>query len=132
AALANLRQTLEESGATVTREDLPTLPADRALISQLFQNLVGNAVKYRQPGRAPAIHVSARRQNEREWVIGVGDNGIGIDPRHAEQSLYPRRLHPLRCEQCLNLMRAGVTRRLPGQCGMAQAGKPMEWPTQAR
>jgi light-regulated signal transduction histidine kinase (bacteriophytochrome) len=62
-------------------------------LQQLFQNLIGNAIKYRSPDRAPVIHVSAQQQNE-YWVFSVQDNGIGIDPQYKERifGLF-KRLH---------------------------------------
>jgi PAS domain S-box-containing protein len=75
-ALANLRPALEESGAVVTREPLPTVVGDAAQLMRLFQNLVGNAVKFRGH-EPPRVHVAARRQGD-EWVFEVRDNGIGI------------------------------------------------------
>ena len=82
-ALANLRAALEESGARVTHDSLPTVVADEVQLGQVFQNLVGNAVKFRgdQP---PRVHVSAQRE-ESAWVFSVRDNGIGIPPGHAER-----------------------------------------------
>jgi chemotaxis family two-component system sensor kinase Cph1 len=62
---------------------LPTAPCDRGQMTQLFQNLIGNAIKYRN-GNAPEVHVSCRKQGN-EWLFGVKDNGIGIDPQYAER-----------------------------------------------
>jgi PAS domain S-box-containing protein len=80
-ALANLRAAIEESDARITREDLPEVLADRLQFAQLFQNLIGNALKFRGE-RPPAVHVGAERHNG-EWVVEVRDNGIGIDPEYA-------------------------------------------------
>jgi len=84
AALANLRTTLEEAGASITHDPLPTVSGDAGQLAQLFQNLIGNSLKYRKPDTTPAIHVSAERSGE-EWIIAVRDNGIGFDPKHAER-----------------------------------------------
>jgi len=84
AALANLQAAVEESGATVTADDLPVVRADPTQLAQLFQNLVGNALKFRAPDRPPTIHVSAVRRGG-EWEIGVRDNGIGIEPNSLER-----------------------------------------------
>ena len=93
AALANLGAALQESGAVVTRDPLPTVRADRARLTQVFQNLLGNAVKFRHPEIAPAVHVSAIRQEE-EWIFSVRDNGIGIAPEHRDRIfLIFQRLH---------------------------------------
>jgi PAS domain S-box-containing protein len=91
-ALANLHGSLEEAGAVVTSDALPTVRADESQLAQLFQNLVGNAVKFR--GNAPPlIHVGAERQKG-GWLFSVRDNGIGLDPRHGEEIFEVfRRLH---------------------------------------
>lgn len=91
-AVANLAGAIEESGATVTHDPLPSLMVDRNQLSRLFQNLIGNAVKFRAAD-PPVVHVSARR-NGGEWLFSVQDNGIGIDPEYFEQIfLIFRRLH---------------------------------------
>jgi PAS domain S-box-containing protein len=72
-----------ESGAEVTCDPLPTLSADEVRLEQLFRNLLSNAIKFRGP-RPPRIHAWAEQRGS-EWVFAVRDNGIGIDPRHAEQ-----------------------------------------------
>jgi len=91
-AVANLDAAIGEHHAEVTRDDLPTVTADRTQLMQLFQNLIGNAIKFhgRQP---PRVHVACRR-TERDWVFEIRDNGIGIPAKYAEQvfGLF-RRLH---------------------------------------
>jgi signal transduction histidine kinase len=82
-AVFNLRAAIEESGAVVTHDPLPTIRADQVQISRLFQNLIGNAIKFRGT-EAPAIHISAER-NEDGWIFFVRDNGIGIDPDNTER-----------------------------------------------
>jgi PAS domain S-box-containing protein len=82
-ALANLRAAIESTGATVTHDALPTVRADASQLAQLFQNLVGNALKFRA-AEAPRIHVGAREQAD-EVVLSVRDNGIGIDPQYFER-----------------------------------------------
>jgi light-regulated signal transduction histidine kinase (bacteriophytochrome) len=77
-AIENLQWTIEESEADVTYERLPTVFADELQLIQLFQNLIGNAIKYRGDAK-PRIHVQFE-ENEREWVFSVRDNGIGIAP----------------------------------------------------
>jgi len=93
AALTHLDQAIEESGASVTHDPLPTLQVDRGQMVRLFQNLVGNAVKYRKPGRPPKVHISAEQKGA-EWVISIRDNGIGFDPKYASSIFAPfKRLH---------------------------------------
>jgi PAS domain S-box-containing protein len=75
-ALANLQSSVKESEAVITQDDLPTIKADRAQMTQLFQNLIGNALKYRESA-APIVHIGVQR-NEGEWQFSVRDNGIGI------------------------------------------------------
>ena len=94
AALANLRSSIEESGATVTYDKLPKAMVDAARIVHVFQNLLGNAIKYRKPGAAPSVRIAAARQSSPEWLFTVEDNGLGFEPRYAEQifGLF-KRLH---------------------------------------
>ena len=91
-AVANLESAMEENGATVTHDPLPTVMADQDQLSRLFQNLLSNAIKFRAAD-PPVVHVSARR-NEKEWLFSVRDNGIGIDPEQFERVfLIFQRLH---------------------------------------
>jgi len=82
-ALANLQAAIEESGAVITHEPLPTVIADASQLAQLFQNLIGNAIKFRGE-EPPRVHISAKQKGD-EWVFSVRDNGIGIDPQYAER-----------------------------------------------
>jgi PAS domain S-box-containing protein len=82
-ALLNLRVAIEDSSAQVTHDPLPTVVADKVQLTQLFQNLVGNAIKYQGEG-APLIHVSARKREEK-FMFSIKDNGIGIDPKYFEK-----------------------------------------------
>jgi signal transduction histidine kinase len=75
-ALASLQSSVKESAAVVTQDTLPTIKADRGQMTQLFQNLIGNALKYRGTA-APNVHIGVQR-HEGEWVFSVRDNGIGI------------------------------------------------------
>lgn len=91
-AIANLQTSIAESGAQITSDGLPVVYFDGVQLSQLLQNLIGNAMKFRgeQP---PRIHVSAVRLAD-NWRLGVADNGIGIDPQYAERIfLIFQRLH---------------------------------------
>jgi signal transduction histidine kinase len=83
-AIVNLRAAIEESGARVTHDRLPRVLADKMQLIQLFQNLVGNAIKYQKPG-TPEIHVSAAMNGTKKWSFSVTDNGLGIDPQHFEK-----------------------------------------------
>jgi light-regulated signal transduction histidine kinase (bacteriophytochrome) len=80
-ALISLQSAIEQSGATVTHDRLPVVLADSRQLAQLFQNLVGNAVKY-QNRDIPAVHVSAARVVGGRWEFSVKDNGLGIDPQY--------------------------------------------------
>ena len=83
-ALGNLQMMIAESGATVSHTHLPTLPVSEAALIQLFQNLIGNAIKYRKAKETPHIHIAAERLGSQEWQFSVQDNGIGIAPEHQE------------------------------------------------
>ncbi|MHB1555901.1 MAG: sensor histidine kinase [Isosphaeraceae bacterium] len=82
-ALANLELALRESEAVVTRDRLPTAQTDETQLTRLFQNLIGNAVKFRGPA-PPRVHVAARRADGC-WSFSVADNGIGFAPEYAER-----------------------------------------------
>jgi light-regulated signal transduction histidine kinase (bacteriophytochrome) len=81
-ALGNLGHAVDESGAQVIVDPLPTVIGQPGMMVQLFQNLIGNAIKYRSE-KAPRIEVSAVRAGA-EWLFAVADNGIGIAPAHRE------------------------------------------------
>ena len=82
-AVSNLRLAIEESGATVTHDEFPVVMADPRQLGRVFQNLIGNALKYRGE-RTPEVHVGAISDDD-EWVFSVRDNGIGIDPEYHER-----------------------------------------------
>lgn len=82
-AITSLRHSIQRVQALVTRDSLPTVPGSLTQLTQLFQNLIGNALKFHGV-EPPRIHVSAQR-SEGEWLLTFQDNGIGIDPRHAER-----------------------------------------------
>ena len=82
-ALEALAISIEESGATITHDPLPTVLANPTQLEQVFQNLIGNAIKYRSDA-PPVIHVGAARENGR-WRITVADNGIGFDTGYSDQ-----------------------------------------------
>jgi PAS domain S-box-containing protein len=84
AAIANLRIAIEESGATVEARDLPVVQGDTRMLTQLLQNLIGNALKFRKPGAQPHVEVWAEREGD-FWRISVRDNGIGMDPQFSDR-----------------------------------------------
>jgi len=90
--LINLRAPIKENNAKITHDILPTVKGDAVQIQQLLQNLIVNAIKF-HGNNFPQIHISAQ-ELEKEWLFGVTDNGIGIDPNHQEQifSIF-KRLH---------------------------------------
>ena len=83
ATLVMMQTTIEERQAEVTIEPLPTVPADPSQLSQLFQNLIGNAIKF-VPEGTPQVRVSADQVGD-EWQFSVADNGIGIDSAHVDK-----------------------------------------------
>jgi light-regulated signal transduction histidine kinase (bacteriophytochrome) len=92
-AIANLQIAIEESGAMITGNPLPEVRGDASQLTQLFQNLVSNAIKFRDPTRPLQIQINASRQ-EREWLFEVRDNGIGIEPQYRDRIfLLFQRLH---------------------------------------
>jgi hypothetical protein len=103
-ALSNLGRAIGESAAVITSDDLPSVTGEETQLIQLFQNLIGNAIKYRED-RPPRIHISARSLGDADvnsrdtishstlrtsysktgWLISISDNGIGIDPAYSER-----------------------------------------------
>jgi light-regulated signal transduction histidine kinase (bacteriophytochrome) len=75
---------IADSGATITRDDLPTVQADPTQLQQLLQNLIANGIKFRRPDTLPVVHVSASRQDG-AWLVAVSDNGIGIEPQYLDR-----------------------------------------------
>jgi light-regulated signal transduction histidine kinase (bacteriophytochrome) len=91
-ALTNLTTAMKEVGGQVTHDPLPVVDGDEMQLCRVFQNLVGNALKFHGPD-TPRVHVSAQR-GAGEWRFSVRDNGIGIEPQYAEQIfMIFRRLH---------------------------------------
>ncbi|MBN1995467.1 MAG: PAS domain S-box protein [Anaerolineae bacterium] len=94
--LRNLQPVIQECGATITRDALPTVMADSLQLAQLFQNLIGNALKFRSQ-EPPRIHISAEKNHHGaadEWLFSVADNGIGLEPEYAERIfIIFQRLH---------------------------------------
>lgn len=97
-AIANLQARIEESGAVVTCDPLPVVSADSIQLCSVFQNLIGNAIKF-HGSESPVVHTSVRREGN-NWIFSVRDNGIGIDPHSADrifavfQRLHTREEYP--------------------------------------
>jgi light-regulated signal transduction histidine kinase (bacteriophytochrome) len=92
-ALANLRATIDQSSAVVTHDALPDIRTDETQLTQVFQNLVGNAIKYHGT-EVPHVHVSATKNGGSEWTFSVRDNGLGIDPQYFDRIfILFQRLH---------------------------------------
>jgi PAS domain S-box-containing protein len=83
-ALMNLHVIIKQSGAQVTHDPLPAVLADEMQLIQLFQNLVGNAIKYQRSG-IPSVHISAAETRRKRWMFSVRDNGLGIDSQYFEK-----------------------------------------------
>jgi PAS domain S-box-containing protein len=95
-AVAHLRVAISESAAKVTAAGLPTVAADRTQMVQLFQNLIGNSIKFRKHEEPPRVQISAEKTGH-EWIISVKDNGIGIEPQYFERIFVIfQRLHGTR------------------------------------
>lgn len=94
--LANLKARIEETKAQITHEPLPTLMANETQLGQVWQNLIGNALKFHKPDRTPCIHIGVERR-EHDWLFFIRDNGIGIDPQYYEKifTIF-KRLHTRR------------------------------------
>jgi signal transduction histidine kinase len=92
-AMSDLQQAIQDTAATITYDDLPEVLIDEIQLTQIFQNLISNAIKYRRQEEAPRILVSAER-NQGEWLFSVQDNGVGIDSQYFDQIFQAfRRLH---------------------------------------
>lgn len=92
-ACANLQQRIEETGATVTNDELPVMHINKIQITQLFQNLIGNALKFQNRDRTLKIHITYKRTGVAH-VFAVEDNGIGIEPQYQAQIFEMfKRLH---------------------------------------
>jgi light-regulated signal transduction histidine kinase (bacteriophytochrome) len=84
-ALKNLKGAIDDSGAIVTANRLPEVHGDQTQLVQLFQNLIGNAIKYQEGAVPPEVHISAARGGDHHWHFCVTDNGIGIDPQYSDR-----------------------------------------------
>jgi two-component system, chemotaxis family, sensor kinase Cph1 len=83
-ALNHLRGQIRETGAIVTADPMPTIVADSTQLTQLFQNLIGNAIKFSKPDTIPQVNVSVI-QRENDWLFAVRADGIGIDPKYFDR-----------------------------------------------
>ena len=92
-ATGDLELAIAETKAVVTVGAMPVLECDQSQMVSLFQNLIGNSIKYRQPDVPPIITVEIRQEGD-EWIFGVRDNGIGIDPQYRDRIfIIFQRLH---------------------------------------
>jgi PAS domain S-box-containing protein len=83
-ALSDLQVATKEHNAIITNDPLPSIFADQEQITKMFQNLIGNAIKFHKPGVAPNVHISAK-QDVNYWIFSVSDNGIGINQQYADR-----------------------------------------------
>ena len=83
-ALTNLSGAIEDSGASITHGPLPDVHAEEIQLVQLFQNLIGNAIKYQARSR-PRVHIAAARISGGRWLFSVRDNGLGIEPQYFDR-----------------------------------------------
>ena len=114
-ALGNLQFAVRESGAIVTSDDLPVVLANAGQLRQVFQNLIGNAIKFRST-EAPVIHIGNEWTGV-EWVFSVTDNGISIDPANREIIFAVfRRLHT-QTEYSGNGLGLAICKRIVEQAG---------------
>jgi signal transduction histidine kinase len=92
-ALTNLDVAVRESSATIRYQDLPELRADESKLTQVMQNLIANAMKFRKPDTLPEVDIGARL-SDGAWLISVADNGIGFDPKYSDRIFQVfQRLH---------------------------------------
>ena len=114
-ALLGLQGAMTESGAVVLHESLPAVMADSVHLQQVFQNLIGNAIKFKGAS-PPVIQIEAQRHGG-DWLFSVTDNGIGISPEYAEEVfIIFKRLHT-RTEYSGNGIGLAICKRIIEQCG---------------
>ncbi len=93
-AMQNLSEGISEAEATIVADKLPVVRGDRVQLGQVFQNLIGNSIKYRSHDRALRVEISARQDDAGEWTIRVADNGMGIAEQFLPDIFLPfKRLH---------------------------------------
>ena len=94
-ALVNLHSSIEACHAEITYDKLPTITANKDQISRVFQNFIGNALKFRKEGLQPKIHISAEKEDN-EYVFSVSDNGIGLEEQYKDHIFEIfKRLHTI-------------------------------------
>jgi light-regulated signal transduction histidine kinase (bacteriophytochrome) len=84
-ALSNLSAVIREEKAGIIRDDLPVVTGDETQLLQLFQNLIGNALKFRKRDVRPEVRISSKKKDGQEWTFSVRDNGIGIEKQYLDQ-----------------------------------------------
>ncbi|HML06311.1 MAG TPA: ATP-binding protein, partial [Methanobacterium sp.] len=96
-AIHNLKSSIGENNAVITHDPLPTVTADKGLLTQLFQNLIGNAIKFRKRDVPPRIHISASLdEKNNEYIFKVSDNGIGMEEQYTDKIFEVfKRLHTM-------------------------------------
>ncbi|MGZ7209459.1 MAG: sensor histidine kinase, partial [Methanobacterium sp.] len=96
-ALNHLNSSIEESHVEVIYNPLPVVHGDESQISRVFQNLIGNAIKFKKPQFPPEIHISAQKDTmKNEYVFSVQDNGIGMEKQYSDRIFEVfKRLHPI-------------------------------------
>ena len=93
--ISDYQITIKETNGEITCDELPEVYSDKRLLTQVFQNLIGNAIKYRKPEEPSKIHISARK-GDNEYVFSISDNGIGIEPQYFNRIfMIFQRLHTL-------------------------------------
>lgn len=93
AAVRNLEVSIRESGAVIRYGNLPTILADETKLTQVFQNLLANGMKFHKPDTVPQVTISAKRESD-NWVFSVADNGIGFEEKYADRIFQVfQRLH---------------------------------------
>ena len=94
-ALSDLTSFIKENNAEITCDKLPVIYADKDQIAQVFQNLIGNAIKFRREDETPKIHISARKKDD-EYVFSVSDNSIGMEAEYTDKIFEIfKRLHAI-------------------------------------
>jgi light-regulated signal transduction histidine kinase (bacteriophytochrome) len=115
--LENLKSQIHETGAKIKMQGLPKVRGDELQLMLLFQNLISNSIKYREPSRPPEIQLTTD-QNEKYWIIRVEDNGLGFDPKDKNKVFEPfQRLHPDQPQEGSGIGLATVKRAVDAHCG---------------